>query len=148
MSPNILGTWPASDRLTQLGERLLAHLFDEPAVYAAPRADELPAWQPVAGECHDNADAWVASHPGDAVQRGWLYLRLDRLPDGLMHVFAAHSVVLTAAGALIDVTLPRREPTGRFLRHPDDVGGFFGLLLNPASPKEFKVLEAQVSAES
>jgi hypothetical protein len=118
-------------------------MFDEPTVYAVPRADELPAWHPVAGECHDNADAWVAAHPGDAVRRGWLYQRLDRLPEGLMHVFVAHSVVLTSAGALIDVTLGSLEPTGRFLQHPDDVGGFFGLLLNPvASPKEFKVLEA------
>ncbi|AIV73730.1 hypothetical protein X994_6523 (plasmid) [Burkholderia pseudomallei] len=111
-------------------------------MYATPRADELPAWHPVAGECHDNADAWVAAHPGDTLLRGWLYQRLDRLPEGLMHVFVAHSVVRTRDGALIDVTLRSLEPTGRFLQHPDDVGGFFGFLLNPASPTEFKVLEA------
>ncbi|RQV14939.1 hypothetical protein DF039_21085 [Burkholderia cenocepacia] len=65
-----------------------------------------------------------------------------------MHVFVAHSVVLTATGELIDVTLGSLEPTGRFLQHPDDIGGFFGLLLNPvALPKEFKVLEAWPNAD-
>ncbi|WP_323123793.1 hypothetical protein [Burkholderia alba] len=142
MGTHILGTWPATDRLTKLAARL-TQLLDEPAKYAVLRADELTNWQPVGAECHDNADAWVAAHPGDAVRRGWLYQRLDPLPEGRMHVFVAHSVVLTATGDLIGVTLGSLEPTGRFLQHPDDFGGFFGLLLNPvASPKEFKVLEA------
>ncbi|MBN3828976.1 hypothetical protein G3O00_36040 [Burkholderia sp. Ac-20384] len=138
MGTHILGTWPATDRLTTLAARLITQLRDEPAKYAALRA-----------ECHDNADAWVAAHPGDAVRRGWLYQRLDPLSEGQMHVFIAHSVVLTAADELIDVTLGSLEPAGRFLQHPADIGGFFGLLLNPiASPKEFKVLEAWPSVDS
>lgn len=149
MGTHILGTWPATDRLTTLAARLITQLRDEPAKFAAQRVDALTDWQPVGAECHDNADAWVSAHPGDAVRRGWRYQRLNQLPEGQMHVFIAHSVVLTSAGELIDVTLGSLEPTGLFLEHPADVGGFFGLLLNPiASPKEFKVLEAWPSVDS
>ncbi|RQY93846.1 hypothetical protein DF016_10950 [Burkholderia stagnalis] len=149
MGTHILGTWPAADSLTTLAARLITQLRTEPAKYAALRADELVDWQPVGAECHDNADAWVSAHPGDAVRRGWLYQRTDPLPEGLMHVFVAHSVVLTSDDELTDVTLGSLEPTGRFLQHPDDVGGFFGMLLNPvASPKEFKVLEAWPNVET
>ncbi|CAJ6621418.1 Uncharacterised protein [Burkholderia pseudomallei] len=137
---NIL-TLPAGEVMLKLGGRLLDMLRAARAETATPMANLLPDWMPNRAACHDNADAWVARHPADAVVRGWLYQRLDPLPEGDQHIFVAHSVIRTGAGDLIDVTLSENQPTGRFLSHPQDVVGFFALLLNPISPKEFKVIE-------
>ncbi|KVV07344.1 hypothetical protein WK77_16275 [Burkholderia ubonensis] len=132
---------PTGEVMRRLGVRLLDMLHAERAVTAAPKANLFPDWKPHPSECHDNADAWVVMHPADTVVRGWMYQRVDRLPEGVQHVFLAHSVIRTVGGELIDVTLSQDEAAGRFLCHPNEIGGFFALLLNPASPKEFKVIE-------
>lgn len=141
MTISNIQTVPAGDVMLKLGDRLLELLSEERAVIAKPMADVFPNWTPHPAECHDNADAWLARRPADEVVRGWMYQRMDRLPEGDVHVFVAHSVIRTAAGELIDVTLPRLAPAGRFLRHPREICGFFAVLLSPLAPKEFKVLE-------
>jgi hypothetical protein len=90
--------------------------------------------------CHDLADRWVSTHKGDIVLRGWL-LDAEGDPDaGAPYRFVAHSVVLTARGNMIDVTLPSTERSRRFLAHPYNMCGFFGILCSPPLATELHVL--------
>ncbi len=59
-------------------------------------------WKAEAHFCHANTIEWCKRSPGDTRVPGWLYFDLL---DMFGHVrFAAHSVVRTQAGELIDIT--------------------------------------------
>ncbi|MGF6766260.1 hypothetical protein P3T24_006606 [Paraburkholderia sp. GAS33] len=82
------------------------------------------------------------------VLRGWLLDTEDDPDTHSPYRFLAHSVVLTARGNLIDVTLPATERSRRFLVHPYGICGFFAVLCrvgldHPAH--EFRVESAALS---
>ncbi|SCZ45042.1 hypothetical protein SAMN02787148_12576 [Burkholderia vietnamiensis] len=55
------------------------------------------------GRCHENVARWLEEHPLDGPARGWLVDRSQQ-QNGFVE-FHAHSVVATACGALMDITL-------------------------------------------
>lgn len=55
------------------------------------------------GRCHQNVARWLEEHPLDGPARGWLVDRSQQ-QNGFVE-FHAHSVVATACGALMDITL-------------------------------------------
>ncbi|MFK4448497.1 hypothetical protein ABH944_008535 [Caballeronia udeis] len=99
---------PSRALVRALLNALIDRLRAEP-IYASRQGDGLPGWHPVAADCHDNADRWVALGAGDEAVRGWLHEPLHGLP----HRFVAHSVVRPAAADpidLVDVTLVASAP--------------------------------------
>jgi hypothetical protein len=131
MKNPVVSTVPQGNPFVALGRELLAKLDSEQADFPMLRGGQLPGFHTVPNQCHDNADRWVNDHPGDLVLRGWL---LDAEGDPDTHSpyrFIAHSVVLTALGRMIDITLPASERPRRFLVHPYGICGFFGILCSP-----------------
>ncbi|MDT8840218.1 hypothetical protein ParKJ_22605 [Paraburkholderia fungorum] len=128
---------PSAGMLRALLNALVDQLPGGP-VYASTGASQLPGWKPVPADCHGNADRWVAAHLGDVAVRGWLHEPFADLP----HRFVAHSLVRTAAGALIDVTLSARPQSLRFLEHPGSDADFFSFL---RCPLPFPVLAPPVA---
>jgi hypothetical protein len=121
---------PAAQPPAGLVHALLRTLIDQlraAPVYVPMRDDELPGWTPVPADCHGNVDRWCALHPGDTAVRGWLHEPFA----GQRHRFLAHSVVLTTAGELLDVTLRADTPPLRFLGHPGPEADFFAFLRCP-----------------
>jgi hypothetical protein len=105
----------------QLLKTLKEMLSSNGLVYISRGKSDLLGWQPKKNNCHDNAGRWVAEHPGDTVMHGWLHDPREMQRDW----FLAHSVVRTAAGEIIDVTLdacPQKQL--RFLPHPGPVDFF------------------------
>lgn len=86
--------------------------------------DALPGWAPTPGYCHDQVDRWLRSHPGDTPVRGWI---TDVCFDCNIR-FAAHSLVRTAAGELLDVTYTAPGCPQYFIAHPAAAGEFFALV--------------------
>lgn len=111
----------------KLLETLIEKLSRGDLVSISRGAGDLRGWQPKKNDCHNNAARWVAEHPGDTVMRGWLH---D--PRGMQrNWFVAHSVIRTAAGEIIDVTLdacPQKHL--RFFPHPGPVD-FFVIVNGP-----------------
>jgi hypothetical protein len=71
---------------------------------------ELGALVPEPAKCHDNAQRWVADHPGWSVVEGWI-AETDWL-------FVKHSVVADPHGSLVCVTLgPEGKHVGPFIVH-------------------------------
>ena len=130
---------PSAGMLRALLNALVDQLPGGP-VYASTGASELPGWKPVPADCHGNADRWVAAHPGDVAVRGWLHEPFVDQP----HRFVAHSLVRTAAGALIDVTLSAYPQPLRFLAHQGSDAYFFTFL---SGPLPFPVLAPPVAVE-
>lgn len=129
MRPSITQTLPAGNPFDALAAALLVKLDIEQADFAMLCG--TTAEKPPQTFCHDLADRWASAHKGDVVLRGWL-LDAEADPDTYRpYRFIAHSVVLTARGNLIDVTLPATERSRRFVAHPYDVCGFFGILCSP-----------------
>lgn len=60
---------------------------------------------PVLGKCHENADRWALENEGSEAVRGWLVMSYG---------FERHSIVRSADGALLEITIPRAYP---FLFH-------------------------------
>lgn len=56
--------------------------------------------QPLASHCHDNVDRWVCENSGSHPVRGWMVI--STAVDTAY--IAAHSIVQTADGDLIDIT--------------------------------------------
>jgi hypothetical protein len=117
---------PSREQVRALLNALVDQLQAAP-VFAALRGDQLPSWDPIPAACHANADRWIASHPADVAVRGWLHEPFV----GLAHRFVAHSVVRTATGDLVDVTLSARQGKLRFIAHPGSERDFFALLHGP-----------------
>ncbi|MCX4150036.1 MULTISPECIES: hypothetical protein [Paraburkholderia] len=133
---------PPGNPFVALGAALLAKLESEQPDFAQLHGPASPAGRPDRTFCHDLADRWAGAHPGDVVLRGWL---LDAQGDPATHApyrFVAHSVVLTARGEMVDVTLPDSERSRRFLAHPYDVCGFFGILVSPPLASVLEVFVA------
>jgi hypothetical protein len=116
--------------LRALLNALVDELPSEP-VHASIGANHLAGWEPVLRDCHGNADRWVVAHPGDTPVRVWLHEPFTDQP----HRFVAHSLVRTAPGALIDVTLPAGPQLLRFLTHAGQSGFFLVPALSPALPR-------------
>lgn len=120
---------PAGNPFDALGAALLAKLANEQPDFGLLCG--TAAARPPQTFCHDLADRWASTHKRDVVLRGWL-LDAEGDPDSYSpYRFIAHSLVLTTRGNLIDVTLPATERSRRFLAHPYDVCGFFGILCSP-----------------
>lgn len=117
---------PAASLVRALLNALIDQLQAAP-VFAALRGDQIPSWDPVPAACHANIDRWIESHPADVAVRGWLHEPFV----GLAHRFVAHSVVRTATGDLVDVTLSARQSKLRFIAHPGSERDFFALLHCP-----------------
>jgi len=66
------------------------------------------------GLCHDNVRLWIKDHPGDARAFGWLTDRTEEASSSRVR-FVAHSIVLTAAGEYLDVTMACGEAELPFL---------------------------------
>lgn len=111
----------ADARRRQIALRLVARLRH--AKCARQIGETVPDSQP--GQCHQNCARWAEAHPGDRVIRGWLDSSYQILPP--TRQFSAHSVIETAGGDLLDVTLRSSEAQHHFLRHE-------------GSPEEFDAL--------
>ncbi|KAE8755176.1 hypothetical protein FSO04_35810 [Paraburkholderia madseniana] len=118
-------TFPAGAPFDRLATALLALL--DSARPADQQGDRLADWKSARGECHDNADSWVALYPERRAVRGWRHEDFN----GVTHKLVAHSVIRTGAG-LVDVTLPSTEPVRPFIEHPRAVCGFFAVLCRKA----------------
>ncbi|WP_155625170.1 hypothetical protein [Burkholderia vietnamiensis] len=67
----------------------------------------------------------MQAHPGDTAVRGWI---TDVCFDDSIR-WAAHSLVRTAAGALLDVTYAAPGYPQHFVEHPAVAGDFLVLVL-------------------
>lgn len=139
MNQPVTHTEPAGNPFAALGAALLAMLDTTSADYAILRGKSPLADRPEKTFCHDLADRWVADNPRDVVLRGWLLDAEGNPDESLPYRFIAHSVVLTARGEMIDVTLSAPERSRRFLAHPYDVCGFFGILCSPPLASSLEV---------
>jgi hypothetical protein len=139
MDTVVTHTHPAGAPFVSLGSALLAKLNAEQADFAQLCGSVSPD-RPQKTFCHDLADRWVSMHKGDLVLRGWLLDAEGDADTGAPYRFVAHSVVLTARGDMIDVTLPKTERSRRFLAHPYNVCGFFGILSSPPLATELQVM--------
>ncbi|RQX90167.1 hypothetical protein DF111_12815 [Burkholderia stagnalis] len=87
--------------------------------------DTLPGWTAKPGHCHAQVECWLQAHPGDTAVRGWI---TDICFDDSIR-WAAHSLVRTAAGALLDVPFSTPSYVHHFIGHPAAAGDFFALVL-------------------
>ncbi|WP_144030189.1 hypothetical protein [Burkholderia sp. AU16741] len=87
-------------------------------------ADRLPGWSPRSNHCHEQVMLWLLLHPADQAVRGWM----PECQLGHEVRFAAHSLVRTAAGQLIDVAFPAPAVERPFIEHPPAPGDFFALI--------------------
>lgn len=97
----------------KLAARLAAAL---PGTRLANIGDQTPGWRPEPGRCHENARRWVEANPTFAIVHGWLNARGETCENRLR--FLSHSVVRTAGGEMLDVTLSQGAPSYDFLPHP------------------------------
>tara|TARA_R110002020_G_scaffold198564_2_gene399723 strand:+ start:3260 stop:3643 length:384 start_codon:yes stop_codon:yes gene_type:complete len=71
-----------------------------------------------AGHCHQNAKNYALRHPGATIVQGWLWV--------YGHAWVRHSVIRTAEGRLVDVTLGPGNPwifvSHQMIAHLCDVG--------------------------
>ncbi|MBU9170327.1 hypothetical protein [Burkholderia gladioli] len=108
--------------------QVLAHAIARDYVDAATvdrHADEIAGWYPRPSHCHTQVAAWLALHPNDAPLRGWA----TECTFGNAVRFAAHSLVRTADGEVIDVAFSRPHYPYRFIAHPPGAGDFLALVL-------------------
>lgn len=87
-------------------------------------ADRVVGWSPRRSHCHEQVMLWLLLHPADQAVRGWL----PECQLGNEVRFAAHSLVRTASGLLIDVAFPKPEFARPFIEHPPAAGDFFALV--------------------
>jgi hypothetical protein len=72
--------------------------------------------RPLVAHCHDNVDRWVRENPESSAVRGWVVISTS---CEAVYI-AAHSVVRTSHGCLIDLTpLPPDQATP-FIIHEGD----------------------------
>ncbi|MBY8608168.1 hypothetical protein K7N18_25410 [Burkholderia arboris] len=87
-------------------------------------ADSLPGWLPRQNHCHDQVMRWLLLNPADHAVRGWM----PECQLGHDVRFAAHSLVRTASGKLLDVAFPTPAFKRPFIEHPPEAGDFFALV--------------------
>ena len=68
--------------------------------------------RPLSSHCHDNVDQWVCENPGSQPIRGWVVISTSADTAYI----AAHSIVQTACGDLIDIT-PLPDQNTPFIPH-------------------------------
>lgn len=68
--------------------------------------------RPLASHCHDNVDRWVCENSGSRSVRGWVVIATA----ADIAYIAAHSIVQTAGGNLIDIT-PLPDQGTPFILH-------------------------------
>ncbi|RQR59884.1 hypothetical protein DIE18_15830 [Burkholderia sp. Bp9125] len=108
---------------TALGEMIARDYVD--AQLIDRYVDALPGGRATPGACHEQVERWLQTRPGDTPVRGWI-------ADGCSHDrvrFAAHSLVRTATGELLDVTYVGPGNPQYFVAHPAAAGEFFTLVL-------------------
>ena len=78
-------------------------------------------WKPAPKFCHANVDTWVTRSPEYAIVRGWVVFDQSNNPFASARPrfhFAAHSVIGTPDGKLLDITPSDISPPYPFIRHP------------------------------
>ncbi|WP_395943316.1 hypothetical protein [Brevundimonas sp.] len=80
--------------------------------------DQTPGWRPEPGHCHENARRWVEANPTYVVVHGRLNARGETFENRLR--FHSHSIVRSADGELLDITLSKGAPQYTFIPHPFD----------------------------
>ncbi|NIF44695.1 hypothetical protein F3J14_28280 [Burkholderia sp. Tr-862] len=98
-------------------------------------AGALAHWAPNPNHCHEQVDRWLRLHPDDMPVRGWL---ADG-GDGAQQRFVSHSLVRTAAGQVLDVSLPPPAYDQPFIEHPSAAGDFLALVLGELRMSEIYV---------
>lgn len=113
--------------------KLATWLFQNlPGEVATPIGDSTSDWSPEPGKCHEHVARWLLRHPEDRAVRGWLYVPYVS-PPGYAR-FYSHSVVITPAGQLLDVSLGKKDGTHRFIRHPGSEAEFLEAVANNGMP--------------
>jgi len=77
-------------------------------------------WKPAPKFCHANVETWVMRSPEYAIVRGWVVFDQSNqsiVPRPRFH-FAAHSVIGTPDGKLLDITPSGISQPYPFIRHP------------------------------
>lgn len=95
-----------------------------------PSSVGIDDWVPMPNRCHDNTAIWVQHNPTHKAVPGFLlfdfggYLNIVR--------FAAHSVIETEAGDLVDITPSQATVSYPFIRHAgsDEVLELAGRMMN------------------
>lgn len=109
------------DILTQLAKRLY-DLHDKARIVPFVRVGigdgtAPDDWKPTPRCCHANVETWVMRSPDYAIVRGWVVFDQSFLPRPRFH-FAAHSVIGTPDGRLLDITPSDISLPYPFIRHP------------------------------
>jgi hypothetical protein len=80
-------------------------------------------WKPAAKFCHANVETWVMRSPKYTLVRGWVVFDQSFLSRPRFR-FAAHSVIGTPEGKLLDITPSDISQPYPFIRHPDTTEAF------------------------
>ena len=73
-------------------------------------------WTPTPKFCHANVETWVMRSPDYAIVRGWVVFDQSVLLRRFQ--FAAHSVIGTPDGRLLDITPSYASQPYPFIHHP------------------------------
>jgi hypothetical protein len=86
-------------------------------------------WKPSPKFCHANVETWVLRSPEYAIVRGWVVFDQSNNPFAPRprFRFAAHSVIGTPAGELLDITPSHISQPYPFIRHPGTTEEFYQL---------------------
>jgi hypothetical protein len=115
--------------LTKLAKRLY-NIRDTgriiPFVEAGMKGDGSPGddWRPAAKFCHANVEEWVMRSPEYGIVRGWVIFDLSADPSASRFRFAAHSVIRTPEGKLLDITPSAVSQPYPFIHHPGTTEDF------------------------
>jgi hypothetical protein len=80
-------------------------------------------------QCHRNAAEWCRQNPDCTAVSGWLVADYSIERIAVIFQFFAHSIVVTKAGDLIDLTPNPLDSSYPFLRH-DPADGDFNEIVN------------------
>lgn len=103
--------------MTTLIEALAsAHAMRQFSVVRIASPADLVGFRSTAGNCHENARAYAASHSGCSVVEGWF-------PHDV-YGFVRHSIVHSPKGGMFCVTLSASITSIEFITHVDEWGHF------------------------
>jgi len=92
---------------------------------------EADSWRPSPKFCHANVETWVMRSPEYVIVRGWVIFNMSGAPFLVppFYRFAAHSVIRTPAGKLLDITPTDVSQPYPFIQHPGSTAEFDQLRL-------------------
>jgi len=71
------------------------------AIHVPKVAVELPGWQPIANECHENCAEWYLRQGNCEIIHGWICVDASAMG---FYRFVAHSVIKDSTGSVFDIT--------------------------------------------